>query len=480
MAAEPLRLVAAHHCPEAAPRGAELLEAEWPLARKGARLEQLLESNDVETHWLLVECSPEACDRTVGHAKLGPIAAGSDGKGGLVHSVVVDPALRGRGLGRLLMTLLEGEALGRGMGALYLSTHDKQSFYEALGYTTTETAPARGAAAAVVRLGERAVEGLEAALAGLARRAQAGGGGAATAGVPGAGPRGVPAVVTWFRKRLAWVGPLDGVSACSALDAAGVSHSLVTLPWRRQLGPTCGLSMLLAAAEAAGCDSSGNGPAKTIADRPQGLFEWAAEQGLTRDGEMCSARWMTAVARHHGFAGAVAVALKTPESLSEPHSPQSAGAGSALGTVAIWSDVCAATADAPSEQELMHAAAASVLSQGLARGHPVLFPVDRDPAGGATGSGIGMLAGSGAHWVAVVGMWTDAEGAATVAFVDGIRRTPTVVSLRHVVDSCAQLWHFGAAKLRKYSPALHPAPLFRPPHSGVGLLDLAQQCVVLA
>lgn len=252
---------------------------------------------------------------------------------------------------------------------------------------------------------------------------------------------------------------------------------MLPLPWRRQIGPTCGLAMLLAASEAVGCaERSSDAAAGAVASCPDGLFEFAAQRGFTRDGEMCSARWMAAVARHQGFDGACAVSLKPLEGAIGSRRHSSDG-------VALWQDCCqgAGAADGSAAgPEAMVDAAARVLSRGLARGHPVLFPVDRDPAGGDDGSGIGMLGGSGAHWVAVVGMWDDAGGASTVAVVDGIRRRPTAVPLRLVVASCAQLWHFGEAKLHKYNPVLHREPVFRPPFDGAGVLDLACQCVVLA
>ena len=52
----------------------------------------------------------------------------------IISSVVVDPKLRGHGLGRKLMEACENHVTSLGMNSLHLSTHDKQHFYSHLGY----------------------------------------------------------------------------------------------------------------------------------------------------------------------------------------------------------------------------------------------------------------------------------------------------------------------------------------------------------
>lgn len=64
--------------------------------------------------------------------------------GGLIRSVVVDPALHGRGLGKQIYQRLEQDARDRDVVDLYLLTETAESFFEPLGYSlmARESAPA--------------------------------------------------------------------------------------------------------------------------------------------------------------------------------------------------------------------------------------------------------------------------------------------------------------------------------------------------
>ena len=55
-----------------------------------------------------------------------------------IESVIVMSEKRGRGLGRQLMALVESYARQHGFSTAYLTTKDKQTFYEHLGYTYCE------------------------------------------------------------------------------------------------------------------------------------------------------------------------------------------------------------------------------------------------------------------------------------------------------------------------------------------------------
>lgn len=71
-----------------------------------------------------------------------------------VDDVVVDPAWRGRGIGRLLLEGLEARARREDLGALHLdSLLEARAFYEALGFT------AMGCLPMVKRLAPRAEGG---------------------------------------------------------------------------------------------------------------------------------------------------------------------------------------------------------------------------------------------------------------------------------------------------------------------------------
>lgn len=60
------------------------------------------------------------------------------GTDGLLRSVVVEPAARGRGLGTALCAALEADARAAGVDTLYLLTTTAADFFAARGYDTIE------------------------------------------------------------------------------------------------------------------------------------------------------------------------------------------------------------------------------------------------------------------------------------------------------------------------------------------------------
>lgn len=70
------------------------------------------------------------------------------GEGFLIDNVAVHPAHRGRGLGRALLDLAEGEARRAGFGSVYLYTHEKmtenQALYSRIGYAEYDRRPRDG------------------------------------------------------------------------------------------------------------------------------------------------------------------------------------------------------------------------------------------------------------------------------------------------------------------------------------------------
>jgi amino-acid N-acetyltransferase len=95
----------------------ELLLAESDLTRVG------LGENDSLVFVL------EDADRILGCA-----AIETNGSDGLLRSLAVAPEARGRGLGKLLVAHIEGEALTRGIRRLYLLTTTAEGFFGKLGY----------------------------------------------------------------------------------------------------------------------------------------------------------------------------------------------------------------------------------------------------------------------------------------------------------------------------------------------------------
>eukprot|EP01032_Pedospumella_encystans_P011055 gene11055-12888_t len=116
---------------------AALLSKQWG-GSLAARKAQLLQKN---FNWLLVDSIDPNC--VVGHVKLTPsVQTSSDIYGtapsGILTSVVINEAHRGKGIGTLLMRAIEEQALMQGYCTLILWTPDAMNFYSKLGYIPCE------------------------------------------------------------------------------------------------------------------------------------------------------------------------------------------------------------------------------------------------------------------------------------------------------------------------------------------------------
>jgi ribosomal protein S18 acetylase RimI-like enzyme len=71
-------------------------------------------------------------------AIVGVVVLAVDGEGFLIDNVAVDPAHRGKGLGKALLALAEAEARRAGFDSIYLYTHEKMTenlaIYSRIGY----------------------------------------------------------------------------------------------------------------------------------------------------------------------------------------------------------------------------------------------------------------------------------------------------------------------------------------------------------
>jgi GNAT superfamily N-acetyltransferase len=69
---------------------------------------------------------------------VGVIVLTSDDEGFVIENVAVDPSLRGKGLGKVLLEHAEAEALSAGFNSIYLYTHEKMTenlaLYSSIGY----------------------------------------------------------------------------------------------------------------------------------------------------------------------------------------------------------------------------------------------------------------------------------------------------------------------------------------------------------
>ncbi|XP_013420084.1 N-acetyltransferase 6 isoform X1 [Lingula anatina] len=125
-----------HHNREYNEECANLLNSEWARSMQ-ARLHSLEKSCD-ELPLSLVLIAKDSTGKTevLGHSKISPVVGRKDAC--FIESVVVAKARRGQGLGRKIMEGTEEYAKNHGIKTTYLTTHDKQDFYEHLGYEFCE------------------------------------------------------------------------------------------------------------------------------------------------------------------------------------------------------------------------------------------------------------------------------------------------------------------------------------------------------
>ncbi|KAL6065384.1 N-acetyltransferase 6 [Balamuthia mandrillaris] len=152
-----LKVVAAHEVDHLLQKAAELLNGHWKQGEE-VRLAGLRKSCDTfPLHLLLVDAE----ENVLAHSKLSHVDShNGQGEAALIESVIVDPTLRGKGLGRIIMEATEKAAIERHCFTLYLSTADKQEFYRHLGFTECEP---------VTSLGSNAKQISSAQLSALAR-----------------------------------------------------------------------------------------------------------------------------------------------------------------------------------------------------------------------------------------------------------------------------------------------------------------------
>jgi len=123
---------------EAIQQVARLLNFEWP--RSEAMRVRGLASSSAE-----LPCSLVLLVRgeVAGTARLSSLPAVPQGV--FLESVVVHPGLRGLGLGKLLMVLVEGWCRAKlGATSFHLTTHDQQLFYSRCGYSFSQPVCAFG------------------------------------------------------------------------------------------------------------------------------------------------------------------------------------------------------------------------------------------------------------------------------------------------------------------------------------------------
>ena len=490
---------------------AALLTAQWPRAwepvirRSGVGAAAALHvvavcavSGEVLAHASLRDAADSAS------GSLGGMAAGGSRRA-LLHGLVVTPAARGRGIGAATLASVEHLARALGYDAMILSTLHASGFYRACGYR----ALAEGAAAAAPVLVGRgaAAAGIEAMLMQQRRRQRAEPAAAFTAAYAAATENSTSAAFAeeeeleasgvsqearsaWFAKRLRDFAPIEEAVrvawSCRGADgadgavviggsprqicAAGVVARLgrphgggVFVPTRcfRQLGPSCGLTALLMAAESTapaetvaatvadgGCDFGGacncwraNGSpacapltaeavrtaaaAASLPPVPQSasaspvplrdsLLREALRRGVSSDGEMFSLPSLLALAR---------------EVANMPRASRLPLALDSDGRIGTTNNNSTADVDVQCEASVERALAAGAL---------LLIAYDAD--GGWAPIAVG---GARAHWAVLCGLLrsssAEPSAPATAILVHSMSRMPLAVDLRALLASNAQL-----------------------------------------
>jgi N-acetylglutamate synthase-like GNAT family acetyltransferase len=220
----------------------ELLEKQWPheVAIREKRIHSMaqLSRDDLPCHLVLIQKDNK---KLLGHSLLKRADGRSDGRSAVVFSVVIDPNLRGKGLGRILMQGTEVYARDHGYTHLFLSTDDQVGFYKRLGYQECEPITSLGSNSK--RLTSDQVEALENL---FAKRL-----GNSYVSVSNQ---------TWLKKRLIEEHPIESpypssllpklileeiVQDCEEEESGKVQCVFglyIAVPWQQQAGPNCGIA----------------------------------------------------------------------------------------------------------------------------------------------------------------------------------------------------------------------------------------------
>ncbi|XP_067136552.1 N-alpha-acetyltransferase 80 [Centruroides vittatus] len=127
-----MEVVELHKYPNLMNECCELLNREWKRSIT-ARMHSLEKSCDSLPVSLILLSSDNNTVEVIGHSRLSPMSC--DPNGCLIESVLIKNERRGEGLGKFLMQKTECHAKRLGYQTLYLTTGDKQEFYEHLGYS---------------------------------------------------------------------------------------------------------------------------------------------------------------------------------------------------------------------------------------------------------------------------------------------------------------------------------------------------------
>lgn len=127
-----LTFVPLHERPDFLDECAKILNKHWKRS-KAARLHSLQKSGTSHLPCsLILLVTKDNKEQLLGHSQLSDVIGMAESC--LVESVLVPDEFRGQGLGKILMRKTEEFAQRHGYLWMYLTTHDKQLFYEHIGY----------------------------------------------------------------------------------------------------------------------------------------------------------------------------------------------------------------------------------------------------------------------------------------------------------------------------------------------------------
>ncbi|KAH7940324.1 N-alpha-acetyltransferase 80 isoform X2 [Rhipicephalus sanguineus] len=129
-----MELVELHDHPEYINACCEILNNQWKRSHAARYRSLSKSSSDLPVSLALIRHREGLDGQVIGHAKLCRVLHNDEAC--FVESVLVIPEERGKGFGKLVMKLTEDYARKKGFTRCYLSTHDKERFYEAIGYTS--------------------------------------------------------------------------------------------------------------------------------------------------------------------------------------------------------------------------------------------------------------------------------------------------------------------------------------------------------
>jgi N-acetylglutamate synthase-like GNAT family acetyltransferase len=271
-------------------------------ASSGSRLEVLDNKCDevvsLPCSYLLIDTQE---GELLGHGRLTDCFEGAGGNAAAATYIITHP--RRKGYGRILMKLLEQEAVKLGYHYMYLWTATAIPFYHKLNYSRTERISLNSACLKTLETQQVGV--LEAMLAKRSQETSK-----ETVTLP---PDAVIQNDVWLRKRLVENVASMTIPMESRIEEIRVAihqfspnmycwkYYLSNIPWQQQIGPSCGLAALRMLRDHYNKNHSTSVDDNNGMNRKPSLLEEAQSQGYSIDGEIFNVNHMIKLAAYCGL-----------------------------------------------------------------------------------------------------------------------------------------------------------------------------------